>query len=311
MKKKLQIGILDYSDLSRATGRLSPTTIKEIKALREEIKEMGHKPVIYKVPKCQMYFHGRKSEILYNNKKIKGCDVLIPRVAVTSRLDLEVSLVKQFQLMDIPVINKYLPIQRAKNKLRTLQILTRKSLSVPKTIVVRKFKYIDDAIKMVGGFPVILKSPYGSYGAGVVIVESRRSLYSALDVIWMSMKTNIILIQEYVAEAYGSDYRAFVVGNKVVAAMKRTAKKGEFRSNLHLGGEASKVKLTAEERKISVNATKALGLEVAGVDILRSNNGPVVMEVNANPGFYGLSQFTGINVAKSIVQFAVEFAEKK
>ena len=196
MKKKLQIGILDYSDLSRASGRLSPTTIKEIKALREEIKEMGHKPIIYKVPKCQMYFHGRKSEILYNNKKIKGCDVLIPRVAVTSKLDLEVSLVKQFQLMDIPVINKYLPILRAKNKLRSMQILTRRSLPVPKTIVVRKFKYIDDAIEMVGGYPVILKSPYGSYGAGVVIVESRRSLYSALDVIWLSMKTNIILIQD-------------------------------------------------------------------------------------------------------------------
>lgn len=310
MKKKLQIGILDYSDLSRMSGGLSPTTIKEMQALREEIKKAGHVPVVYKVPKCQMYFHGRKAEILYNNKKIKGCDVLIPRVAVTNRVDLEVSLVKQFQMMNIPVINDYLSISRAKNKLRTLQILCNKNLPVPRTIVVRKFEFIDEAIKQVGGYPVILKAPFGSYGAGVVIVESRRSLYSALDVIWLSMKTNIILIQEYVAEAYGSDYRIFVVGDKVVAAMKRTAKTGDFRSNLHLGGEANKVTLTKEEKRIAIKSTQAMGLQMAGVDILRSNHGPVIMEVNGNPGFFGLANITGINVAKHVIDFAIEYAQK-
>jgi len=308
MKKKLQIGILDYSDLSRMSGGLSPTTIKEMQALRVEIKKAGHAPVVYKVPKCQMYFHGRKAEILYNNKKIKGCDVLIPRVAVTNKVDLEVSLVKQFQMMDIPVINDYLSISRAKNKLRTLQILCNKNLPVPRTIVVRKFEFIDEAIKQVGGYPVVLKAPFGSYGAGVVIVESRRSLYSALDVIWMSMQTNIILIQEYVAEAYGSDYRIFVVGDKVIAAMKRTAKTGDFRSNLHLGGEASIVDLTDEEKRIAIKSTQAMGLQMAGVDILRSNNGPVIMEVNGNPGFYGLASITGINVAKHVVDYAIDFA---
>ncbi len=310
MKKKLQIGILDYSDLSRMSGGLSPTTIKEMQALREEIKKAGHVPVVYKVPKCQMYFHGRKAEILYNNKKIKGCDVLIPRVAVTTKIDLEVSLVKQFQMMDIPVVNDYLSISRAKNKLRTLQILCNKNLPVPRTIVVRKFEFIDEAIKKVGGYPVILKAPFGSYGAGVVIVESRRSLYSALDVIWLSMQTNIILIQEYVAEAYGSDYRIFVVGDKVVAAMKRTAKTGDFRSNLHLGGEASKVDLTDEEKRIAIKSTQAMGLQMAGVDILRSNHGPVIMEVNGNPGFFGLANITGVNVAKHVVDFAIEYAQK-
>ncbi len=307
---QLQIGILDYSDLSRASGGLSRTTIREMQALREEIKKAGHLPITYKVPKCQMYFHGKKAEILYNNKKIKGCDVMIPRVAVTNKIDLEVSLVKQFQMMGIPMINDYLSISRAKNKLRTLQILCQKKLPVPKTIVVRKFEFIDEAIKKVGGYPVILKSPFGSYGAGVVIVESRRSLYSALDVIWMSMKTNIILIQEYVAEAVGSDYRAFVVGDKVVAAMKRTAKSGEFRSNLHLGGAASQVKLTKEEQRIAVRSTQAMGLQIAGVDILRSDHGPVIMEVNANPGFYGLVNITGVNVAKHVVEFAIEYAYK-
>lgn len=308
MKDKLVIGILDYSDISRMSGGLSPTTIKEMQALRLEIKKAGHVPVTYKVPKCQMYFHGRKAEILYNNKKIRGCDVLIPRVAVTTRVDLEVSLIKQFQMMNIPVVNDYLAISYAKNKLRTLQILAKKKLPVPRTIVVRKFEYIDEAIRKVGGYPVVLKTPFGSYGAGVVIVESRRSLYSALDVIWMSMKTNIILIQEYVAEAYGSDYRVFVVGDKVVAAMKRTAKQGEFRSNLHLGGQASKVKLTEEEERIAVKSTQAMGLQIAGVDILRSDHGPVIMEVNSNPGFFGLANITGINVAKKVIDYAVEFA---
>ncbi len=310
MQDQLQIGILDYSDLSRASGGLSGTTIKEMHALREEIKKAGHVPIAYKVPKCKMFFHGKKAEILYNNKKIKGCDVMIPRVAVTNKIDLEVSLVKQFQMMGMPLINDYLSISRAKNKLRTLQILCQKKLPVPKTIVVRKFEFIDEAIKKVGGYPVILKSPFGSYGAGVVIVESRRSLYSALDVIWMSMKTNIILIQEYVAEAVGCDYRAFVVGDKVVAAMKRTAKSGEFRSNLHLGGEASQVKLINEEQRIAVRSTQAMGLQMAGVDILRSDHGPVIMEVNANPGFYGLANITGVNVAKHVVDFAIEYAKK-
>jgi ribosomal protein S6--L-glutamate ligase len=310
MDNSLQIGILDFSDITRASGGLSQTTLKEMQAIRDEIKKRGHKCITYKVPKCQMYFHGKKAEILYNNKKIRGCDVLIPRVAVTSNLDLEVSLVKQFQLMSIPVINKYLPVMRAKNKLRTTQILTQKSIPVPPTIVVRKFEYIDEAIKKVGGYPVILKSPYGSYGAGVVIVESRRSLYSALDVLWMGMNTSIMLIQEYVAEADGCDYRAFVVGDKVVAAMKRTAKKGEFRSNLHLGGAASRVQLTVEEQRLAVRATQALGLNIAGVDILRSDEGPVIMEVNANPGFFGLSKITGVNVASHIVDYAINFADK-
>jgi ribosomal protein S6--L-glutamate ligase len=256
-----------------------------------------------------LYFHGRKSEILYNSKKIKGCDVLIPRISIVANVDLEISIVKQFQMMDIPVLNEYLPIARAKNKLRTLQILTSKSILVPRTVVVRKLDYIDEAIKLIGGYPVILKTPFGSYGSGVVIVESRRSLYSALDIIWRSAGSNIILIQEYVAEAEGSDFRAFVIGDRVVASMQRTAATGDFRSNLHLGGAASAVVLTQEEEKLAVRATEVLGLQISGVDILRSANGPMIMEVNANPGFTGLSGVSGVNVAKEMIDFAVKFAK--
>jgi len=312
-RKKLRIGILDFSGVDVATV----TTVGMYKkanpglVLREAIKKRGHTPVIYKVAKCQMFFHGRKAEILYNDKKIKNCDVLIPRVSINRDVDLEISIIKQFQLMGVPVLNEYLPVARAKNKLRTLQILTKKNIPVPKTIVVRKLEYIDEAIKKIGGYPVVLKTPFGTWGAGVVLVESRRSMYSALDIIWKNLLSNIMLIQEYIAEASGTDYRAFVVGDKVVASMKRTSKTGDFRSNLHLGGEGIKVKLTDEEERLAVRASQALGLKISGVDILRSNKGPLIMEVNAQPGTTGISSVTGIDVPAEIVKYAEIFAAKK
>lgn len=310
-KKSLKIGILDFTGIMKSKRDVSPTTIKEIQALREAIKKRNHIPVVYKVEKCQLYFYGRNAEILYNNKKIQGCDILIPRTSVLAELDLEVSIIKQFQLMNIPVLNEYMPVQRAKNKLRTLQILTQKHIPVPDTIVVRKMEYIDKAIEMLGGYPVIIKSPFGSFGVGVMIVESRRSLHSALDILWLQMESSIILIQQYVAEADGCDYRAFVVADKVVAAMKRTAKKGDFRSNLHLGGEAGIVTLTEEEKKLAIKSAHVLGLNIAGVDILRSKKGPVIMEVNGNPGFYGLAKITGIDVAGEIIKYAESYVTSK
>ena len=257
-----------------------------------------------------MYFNNRRPEILYNNKKIKGCDVLIPRVSVSGGIDLEISIVKQFQMMGIPVVNKYLPTARAKNKLRTLQVLTNRNIPVPRTLVVRKLQYLDEGIKKVGGYPIIIKSPFGSYGIGVAIVESRRSLYSALDIIWNNTSSSIILIQEYVEEAQGSDFRAYVIGDKVAASMRRTAIQGDFRSNLHHGGLAEKVILSSEEQKLAVRASQALGLEISGVDLLRTNKGPVVMEVNANPGFEGLMQVTGIDIPAEMVRYAVTVARK-
>lgn len=307
--KQLRIGILSFKGVMKNQPETDVPS-KSLSMLREAIKARGHVPVLYRAEKCQMYFHGRKSEILYNNKPIKKCDVLITRCGLNDNLDLEISVVKQFQMMNIPVVNEYLPVSRAKNKLRTLQIMTKNNIPVPLTMVVRKIEYIDDAIKLIGGYPVILKTPFGTWGAGVVLVESRRSLYSSIDILWQNMSSNIILIQEYIAEAQGSDYRAFVVGDKVVAAMKRTAKTGDFRSNLHLGGEGLKVKLTAEEQKLAVRATQALGLKVSGVDILRSQKGPLIMEVNATPGM-GISKVTGVDVADEVIKYAIEFAKKK
>lgn len=313
---QFRVGILDFTALSdnvrKGVSRMYPVPYKGgTRLLREAIKALGHIPVIYKVENAQLYFKGRKSEILYNNKQIKGCDVLIPRVTISNNIDLEISILKQFQMMNVPVINGYLPVTRAKNKLRTLQILTQNSIPVPTTLVVRKLDYLDDAIKKIDGYPVILKTPFGSLGKGVALVESRRSLYSALDIIWKTVDANIILIQEYVAEAAGSDYRAFVLGDRVVAAMKRTAKLGDFRSNLYLGGEGEKGQLTQEEENLAVRATQALGLQVSGVDILRSQKGPLIMEVNATPGLEGISNATGIDIPKELVKYAIGYARKK
>jgi ribosomal protein S6--L-glutamate ligase len=316
---QLRIGILDFANVGpdfegaipRAVSVFSGKMYNPNRRIQDAIKKAGHKTVIYKVEKCQLFFDFRKAEILYENKKVKGCDVLIPRIDFCSGIDLEISIIKQFQLMGIPVINKYMPISRAKNKLRTLQILTKSKIPVPKTIVIRRFEYLDEAVKKVGGYPVIIKSPFGTEGREVVIIESRRSLYSSLDILWRQSSSGIILIQEYVGEAAGSDYRAFVVGDKVVAAMKRTAPSGDFRSNLSLGGAGTKIKITEQEESLAVRATKVLGLDYCGVDILRTVNGPVIMEMNANPGLEGITTVTGIDVAGEVIKYAVGVALKK
>jgi len=310
-QRRLRIGILDFSGTLASSPDAVHDRHGQVQLLREAIKAQGHVPVVYHVEKCQMFFHGRKAEIIYDGKKIKSCDVLIPKVSAASAVDLEVAIVKQFQLLNVPVVNGFLPIMRAKNKLRTLQILTKNNIPVPRSIVVRKFDFIDEALKKVNGYPVILKTPFGSWGKGVALIESRRSLYSALDIIWTKMGSNNILLQAYVAESKGSDYRAFVLGDRVVAAMKRIAKPGDFRSNISIGGSGEKVRLTAEEERMAVKATKVLGLKMCGVDILRSKKGPLIMELNANPGFLGLSKVTGVDVAGEIVKYAVSLARKE
>jgi ribosomal protein S6--L-glutamate ligase len=316
--QQLRIGILDFSNVApgfegaipRLPSVLPGKVYKPNRRIYDAIKALGHKPVVYRAEKCQMFFDNRRAEILYNNKKVKGCDVLIPRIDFCEGIDLEISIIKQFQLMGIPVINKYLPISRAKNKLRTLQMLTKNRIPVPRTIVIRRFEYLDDAVKKVGGYPVIIKSPFGTEGREVVIIESRRSLYSALDILWRQSHSGIILIQEYVAEAEGSDIRAFVVGDKVVASMKRTAKSGDFRSNLSLGGDAVQVELNEQVQSLAVKATKVLGLDICGVDILNTADGPVVMEMNANPGLEGITRVTGIDVAAEMIRYAAAVAYK-
>lgn len=317
--EQLRIGILDYYNLQQAEraavvfntygSAAKRKRLKGMYLIAEEIRKLGHKPVIYHPENCQILFDKNSSEILYKGKRIKGCDVLIPRINVVNDFELELSFIKQFQLMGIPLVNKFLPISQSMNKLRTLQILTKARLPVPKTIVVRKFDYLDDCIKAVGGYPVIIKAPFGTHGKGVALIESRRSLYSTLDILWKFTRSSITLIQEYIAESAGCDYRVIVVGGKVVATMKRRAKAGDFRSNLSLGGEAEQVSLSKEELRIAVKATEALGLDVSGVDMLRTKDGPVVMEINPCPGLIGITQATSVNVAEYIVKQAIHMVK--
>ncbi len=300
----MNIGILSYISFKRKLNSRRRTLAERY--LIEAVKKRGHNPVFLRSDKCELSYANSKMKVLYAGKKFPDLDVIIPRPSITINVDLKLTLNKHLLLMGMPLINGYMPILRAKNKIRTLQIMSHEGIKVPKTVVLERLEYIDNAVKRVGGYPVILKTPAGSLGKGVVIVESKRSMLSALDMILTQDHWKILLIQEYVAEAEGKDVRVFVVDGKVVAAMERSAAEGDFRSNLHAGGEGIVAELTEEEEKMSLDAAKALKLDLAGVDLLRTKSGPVVMEVNANPGLEGITKVTGVDVAGAIVDFAIK-----
>lgn len=308
--KKLTIGILDFNPILMKKDE-SRITTPEIQMLKKAIEDRGHTTQIMPVDRYLMFYHDNTFDVIDHNASIQNCDVIIPRVEIANRLEAELSILKQIELMGVPVVNKYEAIMVAKNKLRTIQVLSKKNIPVPKTVFLRKFEYLDHAIESIGGYPVILKSAFGSFGCGVIIMESRRSLNSALDFIIERIGTNFLILQEFIAEAEGADLRVFVINGKVEGCMMRQAKEGEFRSNLELGGEAQIVEMTEEEKDVALRAAHAVGLQIAGVDILRSKKGPLVMEVNSNPGFKGLTQITGKDIAGKIVDYAIEFAAIK
>jgi ribosomal protein S6--L-glutamate ligase len=303
----MRIGILQFKPGKTIRSRKLPM---DIKMLKDAVKELGHTPKIIRNDKCQLYYRRRRPDILYGGKPFPKVDVIIPRFSALSNIALKASIIHQLELKGILVIENYQSLIRAKNKLRTLQFLTSKGIPVPKTIVVNRFEYLDTAIKKIGGFPIIIKTPFGSLGKGVAIVESRRALHSAFDMLLTSPDFSSLLIQEYVEEAEGKDIRVYIVDRKIVAAMERMAIGGEFRSNLAKGGEGKIAKLSKKEAEIAIAAARAFNLNVAGVDILRTKHGPVVMEVNCNAGLEGITEVTGINVAAKIVEFAAKLAKK-
>jgi len=304
----MKIGLLQFKESKNLRSKKLP---KDIKMLKEAVISLGHIPKVIRVDRCQLYYERQKPVILYGGKPFPKVDVIIPRFNALTDVTLKATIVHQLDLLGYPIIQKYTSLVRAKNKLRTLQLLTSKKIPVPKTMVVSRFEYLDTAIEKVGGEPVILKTPFGSLGKGVAIVETKRALHSAFDMLLSSPDFNSLMIQEYVKESEGKDIRVFIVDGKIVAKMERDAEGRDFRSNMALGGSGKVVKLSKQERDIARNAAKALKLKVAGVDLLRSNHGPVVMEVNCNPGLEGITETTGIDVAKKIVEYAVKFAESK
>jgi ribosomal protein S6--L-glutamate ligase len=227
-------------------------------------------------------------------------------------LDFRQSLIRQFELAKIPLINGYLPVTKAKNKLRMMQILGQHKVPIPKTYIVNNPEYIDDVIVDMGSFPVILKTITGSHGSGVSIIESKRGLKSIIDMIIKGDDSDPVMVQEYVKESKGKDIRVFVVGKRIVGAMERIAqRRGEFRSNFHLGGRVRVAEMSTEEKRIAFKAVAACGLDIAGVDIIRTNSGPKILEVNANPGLEGITEATGRDIAGEIIKHAVKQSKNK
>jgi len=268
--------------------------------LVEAGKERGHEVRIINTLRCYMNISSSKPEVHYNGESISDFDAVIPRIGASITF-YGAAVLRQFEVCGCFPANESVAITRARDKLRSLQLMSRDGIGMPVTGFAHSPDDIQDLIKMVGGAPLVIKLLEGTQGIGVVLAETKKAAESVIEA-FMGLKANI-MVQEFIKEAGGADIRCFVIGGKVVAAMQRQAPPGEFRSNLHRGGSASLVKITPKERATAVRAAKVMGLNVAGVDILRSERGPLVMEVNSSPGLEGIEKATGKDVAGMVFEF--------
>ena len=271
--------------------------------LREAGQELGHDMRVIDYLRCYMNITSKKPTIVYKGNQLENFDAVIPRIGA-SKTFYGTAVVRQFELMDVFSTNESQAISRSRDKLRSMQILAREGVGLPVTGFAHATQDIDGLIETVGGAPLVIKLLEGTQGIGVVLAETYQAAKSVIEA-FRGLDANI-LVQEFIKEAKGADLRCFVIGEQVIAAMKRQGAEGEFRSNLHRGGNAVKIDLSAEEQETALRAAKAMGLRVAGVDLLRSNHGPVVMEVNSSPGLEGIEKATGINVAGKIIEFIAE-----
>jgi ribosomal protein S6--L-glutamate ligase len=270
---------------------------------REEARKLGAKLAITDPAEYQIVL-GRKSPLLYRDgRPSEGGEILMTRLGA-SITHYALSVVSQFEMMDTRVINNSVSIRKTRNKLRCIQLMSKYDIDIPRTVVVRKPSDLPLAVDIVGGFPIILKLLSGTQGIGVMIAENMRTVESTLDTLWSLGQD--ILLQECVQESVGRDVRVIVVGGKIVAAMRRQARIGEFRSNIHRGGVGTPLKLDDTYRRTAIRAAKAVGLDVAGVDILESSEGPKVIEVNSSPGLEGIEAATKLNIARAILEYAQE-----
>ncbi len=291
----MKIGIL-----SRRSSLYSTRRLKEAAIERE------HKAEVIDYLRCYMNITSRQPQVLYGDRSL-DYDAVIPRIGASYTF-YGTAVVRQFEMMGVFPANESQAISRSRDKLRSLQLLSREGIGLPVTGFAHSTKDIDGLLGIVGGAPLVIKLLEGTQGVGVVLAETRKAAESVIGA-FRQLDANI-LVQQFIKEAGGADIRAFVVGKRVVAAMKRQAAPGEFRSNLHRGGTAEKIKLTPEERATAVAAARTLGLKVAGVDMLRSERGPMVIEVNSSPGLEGIEKYTGVNVAGSIIEFLEKHARR-
>ncbi|MGF1732466.1 30S ribosomal protein S6--L-glutamate ligase [Photobacterium kasasachensis] len=293
----MKIGILSQNENLYSTRRL-----------RLACEERGHEAVIINALRCYMNINSVQPSIHFEGNDLTGFDAIIPRIGSDITF-YGCSVLRQFEMMDVFSVNQSIAISRSRDKLRSLQLLSRKGVGMPITGFASKPDDVPDLIKMVGGAPLVIKLLEGTQGIGVVLAETQKAAESVIEA-FMGLKANI-MVQEFIEEAGGADIRCFVIGDKVIAAMKRQAADGEFRSNLHRGGSAAIIRISPEERKTAVAAAKAMGLNVAGVDLLRSKRGPLVMEVNSSPGLEGIESATGKDIAGLIVEYIEKHAAKK
>lgn len=267
--------------------------------LVEAAHERGHEARVIDPLRCYMTIASQRPTIHYKGEELNDVDAIIPRIGASITF-YGTAVVRQFEMMGVYSVNESVAISRSRDKLRSLQLLARKGIGLPVTGFAHSTKFTKDLINQVGGAPLVVKLLEGTQGIGVVLTETQKAAESVIEA-FRGLKANI-LVQEYIAEAGGADVRCLVVGGKVVAAMKRQGAEGEFRSNIHRGGQGSIARLTPEERSTAVRSASIMGLNVAGVDILRSNHGPVVMEVNSSPGLEGIERATEKDVAGQIIQ---------
>lgn len=284
----MKIGILSRNSKLYSTRRLI-----------EACEARGHETQVIDALRCYMNINSEQPSIHFKGEDLVGFDAIIPRIGASVTF-YGCAVLRQFEMMGVYPVNESVAITRSRDKLRSMQLLSRKNIGMPVTGFASKPDDIKDLLDMVGGAPVVIKLLEGTQGIGVVLAETRKAAESVIEA-FMGLKANI-MVQEFIKEAGGADIRCFVIGDKVIAAMKRQGAEGEFRSNLHRGGNASLIRITPEERRTAVTAAKAMGLGVAGVDLLRSSRGPLVMEVNSSPGLEGIEAATGKDVASLIIE---------
>ncbi len=272
--------------------------------LKEAGMERGHTMQIIDYLRCYMNITSHHPKVIYQGEPLEGFDAVIPRIGASNTF-YGTAVVRQFEMMGVSSANESQGISRSRDKLRCMQLLSKRGIGLPVTGFAHSTKDIEGLISTVGGAPLVIKLLEGTQGIGVVLAETHQAAKSVIEA-FRGLDANI-LVQEFIAEAKGADLRCFVIGDKIVAAMKRQGAPGEFRSNIHRGGNAEKIKLTPEERSTAVRAAKAMGLRIAGVDLLRSNHGPVVMEVNSSPGLEGIEAATEIDVAGKIIEFLEKY----
>ena len=285
----MRIAILSQNAGSYSTRRLA-----------EAANAAGHESIVVDYMRCYMSIVAHRPKVIFQGESLEAVDAVIPRISAAQTFYGN-AVVRQFEMMGVYVVNTSQAIARSRDKLRSLQLLARKGIGLPVTGIAHSTKDVDGLMGIVGGAPLVIKLIEGMQGIGVVLAETQQAAKSVIEA-FRSLDANI-LVQEYIEEAKGADYRCFVIGDRVYAAMKRQGAEGEFRSNIHRGGSAEIAKLTPEERSTAVRAAQAMGLRIAGVDILRSNHGPLVMEVNSSPGLEGIEGATEKDIAGAIITY--------